>query len=310
MQKHCLHCNTVFTVKRKDKAYCSHSCRQMAYMGRKVGGEFPLRNVNIRQSETSSQSVNKSHQNVNDAPVNAEKQPASEQNTSKKTSPTHQNVNSFDETSTQSVNKTKGNYAEDIENRSYHYVTCEWMEELKMRYAMESDLELISPKNEAIRWVCIRYRGLLECLLTLSNLKRIKWEDMAEVSNAFTFFTCTVYFKQLPSYYHYTSYILFLCDSLKTLCEDTCGETPINFQLKFNTRKELIYQRYEIAQIYPKMSFTEIIADFTELHRKEIEKHKQEKEWEENRKSVIGIGLKPWQRRYRKYKETGNLDFI
>ena len=36
MEKICEHCGEVFEAKRKDVVYCSASCRQMAYMNRKL----------------------------------------------------------------------------------------------------------------------------------------------------------------------------------------------------------------------------------------------------------------------------------
>lgn len=57
MKRICPYCETEFEAKRKDKNYCSPSCRQQAYMMRKVKDELhetSSENVNVSSTETSS----------------------------------------------------------------------------------------------------------------------------------------------------------------------------------------------------------------------------------------------------------------
>lgn len=51
-------------------------------------------------------------------------------------------------------------------------------------------------------------------------------------------------------------------NKLKPYCIETKGEDWIHFKLKRDTKKELLFQRYELAQNFPKLSFNQLQQDF------------------------------------------------
>jgi len=78
MIHHCLYCNTPFTALRKDKQYCSHSCKQMAFMKRQEGSAgfvFPKRqNINNMKCQAVETSNNQNVKPSTDAfPIDIEK---------------------------------------------------------------------------------------------------------------------------------------------------------------------------------------------------------------------------------------------
>jgi hypothetical protein len=245
----CAYCNKPFTVFRKDKRYCSNSCKQMAFLKR---------------------------QNVKPSIDVSEKPP---------------------------VKKEPNKYESLIyekEEQDYITITCKWIKELHKRFDERGNdtwLKLLSQeKEQRVEWIGIHYRCLLDCVLMLSNLKVAEWADLAEVTNAFTFLISTAYFKELPIDYPYTKDINLVRDKLKTFCLETQEEEYMQFQLKPDTKKELLLQRYELASVYSKISFNQLQLDFKDEFDKQVAVLKQEQNKTEPEKEKL------WHIRYRALK--------
>jgi len=151
----------------------------------------------------------------------------------------------------------------------YIPVTCKWIdrfyEQLDER-GNDTWLSCLSPdKVRKVEWISVHYRCLLECILSLSNRKTVKWIDLAELCNAFIFLCTTSYYKDLPTDYPFTKGIIAVRDKLKSLCMETQGEERVLFRLKPDTKINLMLQRYELAELFSKISFNQLQADFNKL---------------------------------------------
>ena len=246
MIHHCAYCNTPFTALRKDKQYCSHSCKQLAFLKRQngsVGFAFPK------------------YQNVNDT-----KRQINGTSNGQNLKPSNTNTDGLDiETSkAETVNQTIL-----VEEVIYTPIKCKWINKLYERFDERgNDGKFISPttvfKDEVhqVQWVSLYYRCLLECVIIISEMKIVEWADLAELTNAFTFLIGTTYFKELPENYPYTKEIISLRDKLKHFCLETQVEELVQFCLKFETKKELLLQRFELSSAFPTISFNQLQADF------------------------------------------------
>ena len=163
--------------------------------------------------------------------------------------------NAIDGLNTQTVNKSRGSGESE-----YVSIRCKWINELYERFKLERNF--FNNKKYQVEWINIRFRSLLECVLSLSRINIIEWKDLAELTNAFTFLILSEQFKDLPINYRYKKEIVLLRDKLKAYCIETQGEDYIKFRLKLDTKKELLFQRYELAQNFPKLTFNQIQQDF------------------------------------------------
>ena len=126
--------------------------------------------------------------------------------------------------------------------------------------------ELDEPSNmvdSSVEWISTHYRCLLENVLTVANIKSIDWDDIAELSNAFTFLINSNYYKRLPKMYPYKREIAALAHKLKTFCLERQDEEYVQFSLQFETKKNLLLQRFELSSAYPKISFRELQTNFS-----------------------------------------------
>ncbi len=279
MLHYCSHCRTEFVAKRKDKIYCSNSCKQMAFIRRQNAPEkstaLDFQNVNIikRQLIESSigQGINyqyadnfKTSTNFHDD--NPSKifgfvgfEDDSIKEFKSKTSIDKQTVNelsnAIDGLNAQTVNKSRL-----ISETEYIPIRCRWIDDLYERFKIERNW--FYDNVYQVEWVSVRYRSLLEYVLLLSRINVIDWTDLAELTNAFTFLISTQQFNDLPINYPYKKDIVLLRDKLKAYCSETQGDDWIQFRLKHDTKKELLFQRFELAQNFPKLSFKQLQQDF------------------------------------------------
>ncbi len=169
-----------------------------------------------------------------------------------------------------------------IEEKAYTYVPCKWINQLYERFnERENEEKFTFPatafrdKLKQVKWVSIHYRSLLECVLTISEIKSIAWNDLAELTNAFTFLITTTYFKELPDNYPFTKNIISLKDKLKGFCLKTQGAELVQFRLKFDTKKELLLHRFELSTAFPKLSFKQLQVNFKNEQAIQSSKTKQ-----------------------------------
>lgn len=254
MKRHCTYCQTEFEAQRKDKHYCSPSCRQQAYMMRKVRAETSSQNVNASSEETSSL-IGISKEVSSDIFPEREYQPLT------------------------SAFITR--VVQMMEQRNYDY---ELRTIIRERPALANTLD----------WVNVRFRCLVEALLTLSERESVSVEDLYEVSNAFTLMLKSSYYALLPENYPYRKTIQRLREKLRAACLQSGDEENTKFRIRKETRIELIVIRCELRTVTRKRPFSQL--EFTEPKTKETCKtnhHPGKKE-----------PLKQWQINYQKMKST------
>jgi hypothetical protein len=236
----CPYCNTTFAAHRKDKKYCSNSCKQLAFMKRQFACEFVLQNR---------QNVNKSEEQIVETSNG-------------------QNVNTSTDGSAMKGIEAGTINLKPLPDAVYKPVECKWINEI---YALvrerENDEKLnylltLEEKANPVKWISIHYHCLLDCVITLSEINNIPWDDLAEITNAFTFLITSVYFKELPATYPFTKSIISFRDKLKSFCLATKQEEQMQFRLKFETKKALFLQRFELSLIFPTITFNQLQINF------------------------------------------------
>ncbi len=166
--------------------------------------------------------------------------------------------------------KTKENKPESLvyegDEEVYVLIRCKWMDELYNKFderGRDSWLKLLyGEKEKKVEWISIHYRCLLDCIITVSEIKAVAWADLAELTNALTFLIASNYFKELPEDYPFTKDIILLRDKLKCFCFETQDEEFAQLTLKFGTKKDLMLQRYELATVYSKITFNQLHLNF------------------------------------------------
>lgn len=193
-----------------------------------------------------------------------------------------------------------------IEKGVYTPVKCKWINILYERFNERGNDEKLNlpttvfkEKMNQVKWISIYYRCLLECVITISEIKVVEWSDLAELTNALTFLITSTYFNELPDNYPFTKDIISLRDKLKYFCLETKDEEYVEFRLKFDTKKELLLQRFELSLVFPKNSFIQLQSDFKKVNNKQITKLKEVQETKQSSEE------KPWQKKYRESKLNG-----
>jgi hypothetical protein len=161
----------------------------------------------------------------------------------------------------------------------YLPIYCKWINEFNERFDERGNDEWLRRHiTSQIQWVSLHYRCLLDTVLTVSDMKNIEWTDLAEITNAFTFLISTNYFKELPADYPFTKEIISLREKLNNFCLETQEEEYVQFRLKFDTKKELLLQRYELASVFSKINYNQLQLNFKAENDKLINKLKEERE--------------------------------
>lgn len=255
MEYSCSYCNKLFVPKRTDSVYCSHSCRQFAYVLRKSTNSSvklkteksdfgQVNNNSVREITKSLESEsNLSVKIVTEKPIITEiKLPVKTDN---------------NEATKDQVTKLP----EQIKEQTYTNHTSRFVIQLDRLYS-ERDLsyslsKFFDARDEAGMWVSERYRCLLEVLLTFTELKRIELDDLKEVCNAFTSVINSKYLKYIHLSYPYIKEIKNLREQIRSICIKTIGE-KLKFRLSRDQKQNLIVARCELSQFVPKKKFSEL----------------------------------------------------
>jgi hypothetical protein len=288
MQSHCFHCQSSFITKRKDKHFCSPSCKQMAFVKRKGLGDIsvsPPYSENIpSEIKTDSRAMealtNKMLTLDIDAIVEADtKLGLVADETSDITAAAQPNTlintKAHDSVSTQSLKTlvVKSNVLEDT--IIYTYITCNWLTEVANRFEQreyynffDSPQKYFYGKQKEFKWVSIHYRCLIHTLLKLSNIRTLARNDVLELTNAFTFLSNSEMYKALPANYPFKNYIIIMRDKLQAFCDKFQDKEYVAFHLKLETKQELFLQRNELR--FLRISFNELQQNFnTEFNRQQ-----------------------------------------
>ena len=341
MTHQCSYCDKPFTALRRDKQYCSPTCKQMAFLKRQdgtTGFALPKRQVPKRSNGQKVKPSSSILPTTNTLPIDIEKlreelyafaETAIEnklkrliqaQNVKEATLkmvkhdlPTElQTVNKENETSTEQTVKPSSTLLDDSDKKetskskvvsqpptilieeteaSYTHIRCKWIDDLHERInerGVDSWFYKNAREGGKSEWVSVHYLCLLECVLTISDMKVVAWNNLAELGNAFIFLTNTAYYKELPYDYPYTTDIVSLKDKLKSFCLETQEEEWVQFRLKFDDKIDLMLQRYELSDAFAKISFNQLQADFTIEHEKQAVLLKEERKANQPKRKELG----------------------
>jgi hypothetical protein len=103
-----------------------------------------------------------------------------------------------------------------------------------------------------------RLKCLTECLLLFSEMKSTDIEDLKEVCNAFTLTIGSSYYKELPTLFPYTAYLVLLRNKLKQLIIENHRDKHIAFRLSTESKIELMATRHELSYFCAKKKFCDI----------------------------------------------------
>ena len=266
----CLYCNNPFVQKRTDSLYCSHSCRQFAYVLRKSSKEpvkiMPVANEIPLQDEILAKHTEQSNEQVDNQ---SELKEQSQESAIKKNklsvlTETDLTVKTDIKLPVRTVEK-KSVLIQPVINKNgapdYTAYQSRCVTLLDKLYG-ERDLwyvlsKFFDSKDEAGIWVSERYRCLVEVLLTFTEMKRIELDDLKEVCNAFTDVIRSKYFKCLHPTYPYIDEMDHLRERIKTTCIKSSGGF-IKYRLSKEQKQVLIVTRFELSQFVQKIKFSEI----------------------------------------------------
>ncbi len=231
MERTCPHCKETFVLKRTDSVYCSPSCRQMAYMTRKMNTELVSRSLNQVDVSALSEKANAEATETNhDEPV--------------RVSP---------EIKKPSIDVSEEKYM------PYQSKFLNSLIEFTNERHQQSMLETCLAHEDLPSYsVSLHLRCLVECLLIFSELKYAKLDDLMELCNAFTYVVRSRRYAMLPEEYPYTDAILNLKEKLKRVCIKCQSADQIKFRLSQEDKIELIATRFELAKFIPKRQFSEL----------------------------------------------------
>ena len=246
MIKYCSYCNESFEALRKDKCFCSHSCRQIAFVKRKEDQE----NILLP-----------SHQNVNSKRQLID--------TSIDGSPLEKSIKHIELTDEIDVTISKEAKKENeiaLTSKEYEKIHCSWLYffhfDIGVRGYEEELVKLLTTygaKSLQVKRISEYYLCIVRSLIYLNDQRKVLWEDLTEITNALTFLCNMEDFKSLPERYPYITEILKLRDKLKVLCLSTKGEEEIALYFDLNTKYQLLIHQYELS-VFPKITFNQLIS--------------------------------------------------
>lgn len=273
MEYLCSYCNKAFIPKRTDSLYCSHSCRQFAYVLRKSKGlvkELPLEGITPSEEKVSIISTELDNQNFVEIQHQSKseelKETANEINKSsvrtEKEIPVKTELQLAVRTDKQDTTSqvTNEKRSKEIEDKYTDYQSRYTMQLNRIHAERDAwpDLSRFFDSNDdSGLWVSERYRCLIDVLLTFTEIKRIELDDLKEVCNAFTDVIKSDYFQFLDPSYPYMDEIKKLRDQLKNTCLKTSRE-QFKYRVSREQKQNLIVTRFELSQFVGKSKFSEL----------------------------------------------------
>lgn len=239
MEKECAYCQKTFTVKRIDSVYCSRSCRQMAYMVRRMDRS---KNVVLQG-------------------INAEMEPPAIQIPEIFLGPDLPAEIDMDRAISELQQKEKKDQTAEYEPAQSAFLNTirERIDEGRNLSILQFCIE--TQENLSSYWVALRMRCLVECLLLFSEAKYAKVADLMEICNGFTLLQRSISFKNLPGIFPYIDEIFDIKEKLRNLCLKVQKADQIRFSLRQEDKINLIATRFELAQYIPKRKFSQLDFD-------------------------------------------------
>lgn len=248
MEKLCEHCGHVFMAKRNDSLYCSASCRQMAYMERRLNPliSYPSIDGYSNSGDPSIDGYGEPEETSIDTLKLSDD--LSIDISAKKQEPLVDDRGHQEKLALQKSNQEAYQPAESLFLNSI-------VEMVNTRDYLSALAICLYPPNIPVEKTGIRLKCLAECLLMFSEAKCTELDDLKEVCNAFTLTMQSKYYKQLPANFPYTRYILRLRDRLRRFIISHEPSKSVRFRLSPESRTELISTRYELSEFFPNTPF-------------------------------------------------------
>lgn len=248
MERPCEYCNEPFEPKRSDALYCGSGCRQLAYVLRKAQNNPITKELNYPSTQ-----IMVEKDLLNDEPN------TSTQIIKNSDYPSIQQREAFEDSRNLTINTDKREIESEGEKLFIEYDSS-FIQDLKVLTDKRVDnLDFFrEDENLDCEWVNIRYRCLIESLLTLSEMQSVKWDDLKEICNAFTAMIHSSDYDCLHEYYPYLKDIVSLWQSIKHLCLEADEKQPLNFKLRRSTKLDLIVTRWELAHFVRKENFSQL----------------------------------------------------
>lgn len=245
MSYQCGYCKETFQPKRTDSLYCSHSCRQMAYVLRKATTNSVLQGIQVTDQQEKEEtkigdfisypSIKEQLPVLTDIPVR---------------------------TGIENVNTNKVKKVKPITEPEYVDYESSYLTDIEDRcHERGNDMALdkfFDRKDAAAIWVSEIYRCLLECLLLFSEMKQVELDDLKEVCNAFTALIQARYFQCLHPDYPYLDEIPELRQQIRNICLKAGESQFVKYRPNMEQRKQLIVARFELSQFVRKKKFSEL----------------------------------------------------
>lgn len=236
--KTCEYCGAEFLPKRSDAAFCSHSCRQMAYVQRKDSDAENSLN-GLHEKNNSEVTVHKTGETVSYTPSQVPT--------------THQEVTELDSIFLSEFHETLNHRDGEI-------------------YMIRLAKSGFSPSE---LFVYTRYRCFCDYLLRFSEQPFILLNHLKELHNAFLKLTESEAFSYIEPNSIYKAEIKQWQARLKKHIIANDKVNQLVFRLDMDLRIELMCSRYELARSFKKRLFSELDPEPTEKeHSKEKERYK------------------------------------
>lgn len=278
MKRICPFCQNSFIPKRIDTIYCCLSHKQMAYKERKMSLSVNFKSVDRLQLSENKKEPSTKYLNEIEKP-STKSIYASTRELTQNQKPAINLVETTDYPSTKmiypSTEESQENQKPSINNLNvnndrknepetdYKHHKSTFVDALVALTDERDNISKLAPlfwndPTGTYLWVSTRFKCLVECLLTFSEVKTIELDDLKEICNAFTLLIRSNYFKSLPNKYPYTNEILELRESLKKTCQSAEENEPLKFRLLPQTKKVLIANRWELHYYVPKINFDKL----------------------------------------------------
>lgn len=287
MKRICPYCQNSFIPKRIDAVYCCPSHKQMAYKERKMNLSVNLESLDELKIdvEPSTKSI---YPSIDGSPQNQKPSINEDDNThypsTKIAYPSIRGSQDKEKPSTKmiypSAEESQGNEKPSInypsidalqeknstqqdQETAYKHYTSAFVDVLLELTDERDYVSALSPlfwndDTGIYLWVSTRFKCLIECLLTFSEMKTIELDEIKEICNAFTLLVRSRYFNSLSNVYPYINEILNLRESLKKICLAAEENELLRFRLQSQTKNRLIAARWELHYYAPKVNFSEL----------------------------------------------------
>jgi hypothetical protein len=232
MERLCEHCGEPFIPKRADANYCGHSCRQQAYLARKIGQGQNLGNLifnPLEEEETTEPSipvtVKEPYLSIKDEkPI----QPVKPEPMTDKKLPDY-----------------FSNFLDFIDRRITYRNRDSFLSAFEIRYPALSN------------WINTHCLCLIESLLAVSEMRSVDLDDLKDISNAFHLLLNSETFKNIPVNYPYTTEMNKYYETIRQFCISSQEET-VEVKFTRTTKAELLSTRFELVQFVSWVRFDQL----------------------------------------------------